>query len=70
MSSFRVHQQNLSRMLNMLDKGRFISRSQAARLFDCTEGTITLWLNELRTDGHEIHYSRSLQKYVLDKKEK
>jgi hypothetical protein len=56
-------------MLNMLEKGRFISRTQAAQLFDCREGTITVWLNELREDGHEIHYSRSLQKYVLHKKE-
>ena len=52
----------------MLEKGRFISRRQAAALFGCTEGTITIWLNELREDGHDIHYSRSLQKYQLVKK--
>ncbi|MDO8992218.1 helix-turn-helix domain-containing protein [Daejeonella sp.] len=68
MNSYRSHQQNLLRILEMLEKGRFISRRQAARLFDCTEGTITIWLNELREDGHKIHYSRSLQKYVLNKK--
>jgi len=68
MNSYRSHQQNLIRILEMLEKGRFISRRQAARLFDCTEGTITIWLNELREDGHKIQYSRSLQKYVLNKK--
>ncbi|MEJ7778750.1 MAG: helix-turn-helix domain-containing protein [Daejeonella sp.] len=68
MSSFRSHQENLLRMVNMLEKGRFISRRQAARLFECTERTITIWLNELREAGHDIQYSRSLQKYVLHKK--
>lgn len=70
MNSYRSHQHNLLRILEMLEKGRFISRRQAARLFDCTEGTITIWLNELREDGHEIHYSRSLQKYVLKKNDR
>lgn len=70
MNSYRSHQQNLLSILHMLEKGRFISRRQAAQLFACTEGTITIWLNELREDGHEIYYSRSLQKYVLNKKEK
>jgi len=55
-------------MLNMLEKGRFISRRQAAQVFGCTKGTITIWLNELREGGQEIRYSRSLQKYVLGKK--
>ncbi|MEJ7780780.1 MAG: helix-turn-helix domain-containing protein [Daejeonella sp.] len=68
MSSFRSHQQNLLRMLNMLEKGRFISRGQAARLFDCSEDTITNWISELKEDGHDIRYSRSLQKYILHKK--
>jgi len=55
-------------MLNMLEKGRFISRSQTARLFDCSEDTITNWINELRDNGYDIRYSRSLQKYTLIKK--
>jgi len=40
MSSSRVHQENLLRILNMLEKGRFISRGQAARLFECSEDSI------------------------------
>jgi biotin operon repressor len=52
----------------MLEKGRFISRAQAARLFDCSEDSITNWLNELRENGYKIRYSRSLQKYTLIKK--
>lgn len=69
MSSYRSHKQTLDRILNMLEKGRFISRTQAAGLFGCAEVTITLWLNQLREDGHKIRYSRSLQKYVLVKNE-
>ncbi|MEJ7778997.1 MAG: hypothetical protein WKF68_05355 [Daejeonella sp.] len=69
MCSYRSHQQSLLRMLKMLEKGRLLSRRQATQLFGCTEGTITAWLNELREDGYNVHYSRSLQKYVLQKKE-
>lgn len=68
MNRFKSHKQNLQRILNMLEKGRFISRRQASVLFECTDQTITVWLNELREDGHEIHYSRSLQKFTLIKK--
>jgi len=57
-------------MLNMLEKGRFISRRQAALQFGCSEDSITNWINDLREEGHDIHYSRSLQKYILHKKEK
>ncbi|SKB40307.1 DeoR family transcriptional regulator [Daejeonella lutea] len=67
MNSYRSHGQHLKVMLEMLEKGRFISRQQAARYFDCSEDTITNWLNELRDEGHEIHFSRSLQRYVLKK---
>lgn len=65
MSSSRTHQRILLRIITMLKKGRFLSRGQAARLFNCTEQTITVWLNELREDGHQIRYSRSLQRFVI-----
>ena len=68
MNSYRSHKQNLQKMINMIEKGRFISRRQAALQFECSEDSITNWINELREEGHAIHYSRSLQKYVLDKK--
>ena len=57
-------------MLEMLEKGRFASRAKAAGVFGCTEGTITKWLNELREDGHKIHYSRAMQKYILEKNDR
>lgn len=68
MSSYRTHKQTLDTMLRMLEKGRLISREQAARLFGCRKETISIWINELRGAGHKIHFSRSLQKYVLLKK--
>lgn len=68
MNSYRSHKNDLLRMLAMLEKGRFISRRQAALQFGCSEDSITNWINDLKEEGHQIYYSRSLQKYVLSKK--
>ncbi len=68
MNSFKSHKQNLQLILEMLDKGRLISRRQVARQFGCSEDSITNLINELREEGYSIHYSRSLQKYILHKK--
>lgn len=70
MRSYRSHKQNLAIILDMVEKGRLISRKQAARLFRCTEKTITDRIKELKEDGHEIHYSRSLKKFILKKTKK
>lgn len=68
MSDYLSHQEILNRILSMLEKGRLLSRRQGARLFDCDEDTFTNWINQLRKSGHQIRYSRSLQKYTLVKK--
>lgn len=68
MSSYRSHKQTLDTMLSMIEKGGLISRRQAARFFSCSEDSITNWINELREQGHDVYYSRSLQKYLLRKK--
>lgn len=54
-------------LLEMIEKGRLISRQQAARLFHCSEKTITARINELKEDGHDIHYSRSIQRFIIKK---
>ncbi len=54
-------------LLNILEKGRLISRKQAAQLFGCSEKTVTAWVKELQENGNDIHYSRALQKYILKK---
>ncbi|WP_371135121.1 HTH domain-containing protein [Daejeonella sp.] len=55
-------------MLEMLKKGKLISRSQVAQLLGTSEQTVTARIKELRYLGHKIQYSRSLHKYILIKK--
>ncbi|MES2875455.1 MAG: HTH domain-containing protein [Bacteroidota bacterium] len=70
MRSHRSHNEDIASLLGMLEKGRFISRAQAAKLFGCSEKTVNSLIKELRENGHDIHYSRSLQKYILRNSEK
>ena len=69
MGSFRTHRYRLKQLLNMLERGRLLSRKQAAMLFGCSERSVTSWLNELREE-HDIRYSRALQRYILIKEDK
>lgn len=57
-------------LLDMLEKGRLISREQATKLFGCSAKTVTAWIKELQEKGHDIQYSRALQKYILKRTDK
>lgn len=70
MRSYSSHHEDLTKLLDILEKGRLISRNQAAKLFGCSEKTVTAWIKELQGKGHDIYYSRALQKYILKKSEK
>lgn len=70
MRSYRVIGQDINRMLEMLEKGRLLSRKQAAQHFNCSEKTITSWIKVLKELGHQVHYSRSLKKYLLKNRRK
>ncbi len=70
MRSYRSHSEDMIHLLDMLEKGRLVSRKQAAKLFGCSEKTVTAWIQECREKGHDIHYSRALQKYILKKEGK
>ena len=70
MRSYRSISQNLSILMDMLKKGELLSRGQAAENFNCSERTITRWLNYLKKRGHKIEYSTSKQKFLLIKRKK
>ena len=70
MRSYQSHKRNQAILLEMIEKGRLISRQQAARFFHCSEKTITARLNELKEEGNDIHYSRSVKKFILKSRKK
>lgn len=65
MRSYASISQNLSILMDMLKKGELLSRGQAAESFNCSERTITRWLNYLKGRGHKIEYSSTKQKFLL-----
>jgi len=66
MVSFSTYEARRDYLLELIIKKRPLSRKQLAKKFECEEHTITRMINDLRYNkNHNIHYSKSLQHYVL-----
>lgn len=70
MSSYESKTENLLILMDILIKGELLSLKQAAERFNCSERTVTRWLNYLRRRGHQIEYSFTQQKFLLVKRKR
>jgi len=68
MDYFR-YSQRLKYLLELIDNGQVSSPQIIAERFCCSEKTIRNMINRLREMGHDIHYSRNMNKYVIKHKE-
>ena len=66
MVNFPTYESQRDYLLELIQKKYPLSRKALALKFDCEEHRITRMINDLRYHkNHNIHYSKSLQRYVL-----
>lgn len=63
------YSQRLKYLLELVDKGQVQSPQMVAERFYCSERTVRNMINRLRELGHDIHYSRNANRYVIKHKE-
>ena len=52
-------------LLEMIEKKRCFSLKQITEIYDCSERTVKRMLSELRDEGHNVKYCKSLKRFVL-----
>jgi len=62
---YLTYAKRLRYTLELIKKGTLHSPNQLARKFDCSEKTVRRMINELRSEGYNIKYSRKYIKYIL-----
>ncbi|MFW6369887.1 MAG: HTH domain-containing protein [Bacteroidota bacterium] len=53
-------------LLEMIEKNRCFSLKQIKHKFECSERTVKRMLSELRDEGYNIKYCKSMKKFVLE----
>lgn len=64
--TFAERKRQLEYLLEMVQKGRYISVQQVAEKFDCSKRTANRMLDELRDDGNEIVYCKQTKKFRVE----
>lgn len=53
-------------LLEMVENKRCFSLKQIADIFACSERTVKRMLSELRDEGHNIKYCKSLKRFLIE----
>jgi biotin operon repressor len=53
-------------LLEMIEKKRCFSLKQITDKFDCSERTVKRMISELRDEGHNVKYCKSLKRFLLE----
>jgi len=53
-------------LLEMIEKDRCFSLKQITNKFDCSESTVKRMLSELREQGYNIKYSKTMKRFLLE----
>ena len=56
--------QKMEYLLEMIEKGRCISLKQMAEKYECSERTVARMIADLKEEGHDIYYCKSIRKYT------
>jgi len=62
---YHTYSKRLKYLLELIEKGCLHSPYQMASKFDCSEKTVRRMINDLRSDGYNIKYSKKTLKYIL-----
>jgi len=62
---FIGRKRKLGHLLIMIKNGGCISLAQSAETFSCSKRTIRRMLVDLRDEGHNIRYSKTMRKFYL-----
>lgn len=62
---YHTYSMRLKYLLGLIEKGALQSPYQMARKFDCSEKTVRRMVNNLRSEGYDIKYSKKNLKYIL-----
>ena len=63
--NYRTYSQRLEYLRELIEKDRLCSPVEVANQFNCSERTVRKMINDLRSSGLEIKYSRKNFKYFL-----
>ncbi|HEY0896910.1 MAG TPA: HTH domain-containing protein [Sphingobacteriaceae bacterium] len=61
-----TYEERLNYLLELAQKGRFLSQRQMAQKFECSEATIKRMVKHLKGRGHDLRYSRALNKFYIE----
>ena len=63
---FITYSERLNYLLELIEKGSIYSPNQICKKFDCCDKTARNMINTLRNMGHDIKYSKSSKKYLIN----
>ena len=66
--NYFTYEERLIYILELTEKGQFLSVNQMADKFDCSNATIKRMIRNLKLKGHPIRYSSALKKFYLNSK--
>jgi len=65
--NYLTYNERLNYLLEMIEKGQFLSLKQVSEKFYCSESTIKRMLKTLRIQGHNIKYCQKTKNYFIEK---